>query len=101
MSIARRLLALACAILFPSFALAQAYPAKPVRMIIPFPPGGPTDLMGRMAADRLSKGLGVQVVPDNRGGAGGNIGFELCAKSPPDGYTVCMMTVAQSISHTV
>jgi len=67
-------------------------------MIIPFPPGGPTDLMGRIAADRLSKGLGVQVIPDNRGGAGGNIGFELCAKSPPDGYTVCMMTVAQSIS---
>jgi len=54
--------------------------------------------MGRIAADRLGKGLGVQVIPDNRGGAGGNIGFELCAKSPPDGYTVCMMTVAQSIS---
>ena len=89
---------LACAILLPSLALAQAYPAKPLRMIIPFPPGGPTDLMGRMAADRLSRGLGVQVIPDNRGGAGGNIGFELCAKSPPDGYTVCMMTVAQSIS---
>ena len=93
-----RLLTLACAIVFPSHALGQAYPAKPVRMIIPFPPGGPTDLMGRMAADRLSKGLGAQVIPDNRGGAGGNIGFELCAKSPPDGYTVCMMTVAQSIS---
>jgi len=89
---------LACAVLLPSLALAQAYPAKPLRMIIPFPPGGPTDLMGRMAADRLSRGLGVQVIPDNRGGAGGNIGFELCAKSPPDGYTVCMMTVAQSIS---
>ena len=98
MSIACRLLVLACAILLPSFALAQAYPAKPVRMIIPFPPGGPTDLMGRMAADRLSKGLGVQVIPDNRGGAGGNIGFEQCAKSPPDGYTLCGMTVAQSIS---
>lgn len=80
---------------------AQAYPAKPVRMIIPFPPGGPTDLMGRLAADRLSKGLGVQVIPDNRGGAGGNIGTELCAKSPPDGYTVCMMTVAQTISPAI
>ncbi len=79
-------------------ALAQAYPAKPVRMIIPFPPGGPTDLMGRMAADRLSRAWGVQVVADNRGGAGGNIGTELCAKSPPDGYTICMFTVAQSIS---
>lgn len=98
MSIARYLLALACATLCPALALAQAYPAKPVRMIIPFPPGGPTDLMGRMAADRLSRAWGVQVVADNRGGAGGNIGFEVCAKSPPDGYTVCMMTVAQSIS---
>ena len=98
MTHACRLLVLACATLFPSFALAQAYPAKPIRMIIPFPPGGPTDLMGRMAADRLSRGLGVQVVADNRGGAGGNIGFEQCAKSPPDGYTLCGMTVAQSIS---
>ncbi len=106
MILIRCLLAIACATLLPSLALAQAtstssgqaYPAKPLRMIIPFPPGGPTDLMGRIAADRLTKGLGVQVIADNRGGAGGNIGFELCAKSPPDGYTVCMMTVAQSIS---
>ena len=98
MTIARCLVTFACAVLFPSLALAQAYPARPLRMIIPFPPGGPTDLMGRMAADRLTKGLGVQVIPDNRGGAGGNIGFEQCAKSPPDGYTLCGMTVAQSIS---
>ncbi len=99
MIVIRCLLTLACStILSPSFALAQAYPVKPLRMIIPFPPGGPTDLMGRMAADRLTRGLGVQVIADNRGGAGGNIGFEQCAKSAPDGYTVCMMTVAQSIS---
>ena len=98
MTAVRRVLLVACVLLFPAWAAAQAYPAKPLRMIIPFPPGGPTDLMGRLAADRLSKGLGVQVVADNRGGAGGNIGFEQCAKSPPDGYTVCMMTVAQSIS---
>jgi tripartite-type tricarboxylate transporter receptor subunit TctC len=98
MAVIRVLLALACAALLPSVALAQAFPAKPIRMIIPFPPGGPTDLMGRLASERLSRSLGVQVIPDNRGGAGGNIGFELCAKSPPDGYTVCMMTVAQSIS---
>jgi tripartite-type tricarboxylate transporter receptor subunit TctC len=98
MTTVRRLLVFACAVLLPSGAAAQAYPAKPLRMIIPFPPGGPTDLMGRLAADRLSRSLGVQVVADNRGGAGGNIGFEQCAKSPPDGYTVCMMTVAQSIS---
>ena len=104
----RVLFFLACALL-PSVGAAQststgsgqAWPAKPIRMIIPFPPGGPTDLMGRLAADRLSKGLGVQVIPDNRGGAGGNIGTELCAKSPPDGYTVCMMTVAQTISPAI
>jgi len=87
--------------LAPACAVAQAYPAKPLRMLIPFPPGGPTDLMGRMAAERLARALNVQVVPDNRGGAGGNIGFELCAKSPPDGYTVCMMTVAQTISPAI
>jgi tripartite-type tricarboxylate transporter receptor subunit TctC len=98
MNAVSRLLLAASVLLLPTWAAAQAYPSKPVRMIIPFPPGGPTDLMGRLAADRLSKGLGVQVVADNRGGAGGNIGFEQCAKSPPDGYTVCMMTVAQSIS---
>ncbi len=80
---------------------AQNYPAKPLRFIIPFPPGGPTDLMGRTAADRLAKAWNVQVVADNRAGAGGNIGTELCAKSPPDGYTICMMTVAQTISPAV
>ncbi|MBI3935465.1 MAG: tripartite tricarboxylate transporter substrate binding protein [Betaproteobacteria bacterium] len=79
-------------------AQAQSYPAKPVRFIIPFPPGGPTDILGRMAADRLTKAWGIQVVADNRPGAAGNIGSELCARSAPDGYTVCMFTVAQSIS---
>ena len=77
---------------------AQQYPTKPVRFLINFPPGGPTDIMGRLAADHLSKAWGVQVVADNRGGAGGNIGFEQCAKTPPDGYTICMMTIAQSIA---
>jgi tripartite-type tricarboxylate transporter receptor subunit TctC len=80
---------------------AQAWPAKPVRFIINFPPGGPTDILGRIAADILSKSTGTQFVADNRGGAGGNIGMELCAKSPPDGYTVCMMTVAQTISPAI
>jgi tripartite-type tricarboxylate transporter receptor subunit TctC len=94
----RYALALVFVILPATAVLAQAYPAKPVRIIIPFPPGGPTDLMGRLAADRLTRAWGVQVVADNRPGAGGNIGTEVCAKSPPDGYTICMLTVAQSIS---
>ncbi|HYH43502.1 MAG TPA: tripartite tricarboxylate transporter substrate binding protein [Burkholderiales bacterium] len=91
--------AFACA-LCPG-AQAQQYPSKPVRVIIPFPPGGPTDIIGRMAADILTKAYGVQFIPDNRAGAGGNIGMELCAKSPPDGYTMCIMTVAQSIAPAI
>ena len=80
---------------------AQSYPSKPIRFIIPFPPGGPTDLMGRTAADRLARAWNVQVVADNRAGAGGNIGAEMCAKAPADGYTLCMMTVAQAISPSI
>lgn len=93
-----------CALLsFGACAAAQAqqYPAKPVRIIIPFPPGGPTDLMGRIAAERLSRAWGTQVVADNRAGAGGNIGTDLCAKAPADGYTLCVITVAQSISPAI
>ncbi len=81
--------------------LAQGYPSKPIRFIIPFPPGGPTDLMGRAAADRIARAWNVQVIADNRAGAGGNIGTELCAKALPDGYTLCMMTVAQTISPAI
>ena len=94
----RYALAMAAALTAATPALAQQYPVEPVRFIINFPPGGPTDIMGRLAADHLSKAWGVQVVADNRGGAGGNIGFEQCAKTPPDGYTICMMTIAQSIA---
>lgn len=82
-------------------AFAQTYPSRAVRFIIPFPPGGPTDIMGRLAADTLSKALGAQYIADNRPGAGGNIGTDLCAKSAPDGYTLCMMTIAQSISPSI
>ena len=97
-----RLMAAIAAIVCTSCAAqAQQYPTKPVRVLIPFPPGGPTDIIGRMVADILTKTHGVQFIPDNRAGAGGNIGMELCAKSPPDGYTLCIMTVAQSISPAI
>ena len=88
-------------IALPGVVAAQSYPTKPVRFIIPFPPGGPTDIMGRLAADTLSKAFGQQYIADNRGGAGGNIGTDLCSKAPADGYTICMMTVAQSISPSI
>ncbi len=87
--------------LCPFAAAAQQYPAKPVRFIIPFPPGGPTDIMGRMATDILSRATGQQFIPDNRGGAGGNIGAELCARAPADGYTLCMITAAQGVSPAI
>jgi len=80
------------------FAAAQGYPVKPVRMIIPFPPGGPTDIFGRMVAQHLSEAFKQQVIADNRPGAGGNIGVELASKSPADGYTLTCFTVAQSIA---
>jgi tripartite-type tricarboxylate transporter receptor subunit TctC len=76
---------------------AQPYPTKPVRMIIPFAPGGNTDIIGRVFAPRFGQFLGQQVVIDNRGGAGGAIGTEVAAKSPPDGYTLLMV----SASHTI
>ena len=80
---------------------AQNYPAKPVRFIIPFPPGGPTDILGRVVAQRLSEAWNVPVVADNRPGAGGNVGTEQCVKSPPDGYTLCMLSIAQTISPSI
>jgi tripartite-type tricarboxylate transporter receptor subunit TctC len=69
---------------------AQAWPAKPIRWIIPFPPGGPADINARMIAPRLSERLGQQVVVDNRPGAASNIGYEAAAKAAPDGYTMVM-----------
>jgi tripartite-type tricarboxylate transporter receptor subunit TctC len=78
-------------------ALAQApYPAKSVRLIVPYPPGGGTDTMGRMLAQKLTETLGQQVIVDNRPGGGANIGAELAAKSPADGYTLLMCTIAHA-----
>ena len=76
---------------------AQTYPARPVRLIVPFPPGGGTDTMARVIAPKLSEFLGQQLVPENRGGAGANIGAELAAKSPPDGYTLMLATITNAI----
>ncbi len=75
-------------------ALAQIYPTKPIRMIVAYPPGGGTDIVGRMMAQKLSENLGQTVVIDNRGGAAGSIGSEIAAKSVADGYTILMGNVA-------
>jgi tripartite-type tricarboxylate transporter receptor subunit TctC len=85
------LLALPLAILVgPAPAHAQAFPNKPVRLVVPFPPGGPLDTVGRALAQKLTEAWGQSVIVDNRPGAGGNIGADLVAKAAPDGYTVVM-----------
>ena len=85
-----RLLALVLLGALPAIALAQSYPTKPIRMVVPFPPGGPADVVARLLTDKLKAGLGQPVIVDNRGGAGGTLGIEQVAKSPPDGYTVLL-----------
>jgi tripartite-type tricarboxylate transporter receptor subunit TctC len=73
---------------------ADAWPTRSIRFIVPYPPGGPTDLMARSMSGRLTEALGQTVVVDNRAGAGGNVGAEVAAKSPPDGYTILMGAIS-------
>jgi tripartite-type tricarboxylate transporter receptor subunit TctC len=82
-----------CALLCTA-ALAQNYPSRPVRLVVPFPAGGSADLIGRAAAKKMSEGLGQQVVVENRAGAGGTIGAVAVARSPADGYTLGLGTVS-------
>jgi tripartite-type tricarboxylate transporter receptor subunit TctC len=77
---------------------ADGYPVKPIRFILPFPPGGGTDILGRLLSERLAARLGQPVVIENRGGAGGNVGAEAAAKSAPDGYTIVLVAPSLAIS---
>jgi tripartite-type tricarboxylate transporter receptor subunit TctC len=79
-------------------AVAQSYPARPVRMIVPFAPGGNTDIIGRVFAPKFGEFLGQPIVIDNRAGAGSVIGTEITAKSPPDGYVLLMVSAAHTIN---
>jgi tripartite-type tricarboxylate transporter receptor subunit TctC len=82
-------------------ASAQAYPAKPIKIIVPFPAGGTTDIVARLVAQRMTETMGQSVVVENRGGAGGTLGAELVAKSPPDGYTILMHNITFPMASVV
>jgi len=92
---------IAIAVLAAAPGWAQQYPVRPIRLVVPFPPGGGTDTMARIIGPKLGEALGQQVVTENRGGAGANIGAEIAAKSPPDGYTLMLATITNAISATV
>ena len=83
----------AVCIVAPHAMAQQNYPARPVRLIVPFPAGGVADVLGRMTAQRLSTQYGQQVVVENRGGSGGHVGAELAARAVPDGYTIMFGTI--------
>lgn len=82
-------------------AAGQTYPAKPVRLVLPFPAGGPTDFLGRLLGQKLAEQLGQPVIPENRPGAAGNVGAEFAAKQPPDGYTIVLAANTLAISRSL
>lgn len=92
------MLVIASCVLVSGAALAQAYPSRPIRMIMPFPPGGPTDIVGRLVAAKLSEQIGQSVVADSRPGASGNVGLEIASKALPDGYTIVLASPVIALS---
>jgi tripartite-type tricarboxylate transporter receptor subunit TctC len=83
------------------FAWAQAYPSRPVRIVVPFAPGGSTDIIGRLIGQRLSERLGQQFIIENRPGAGSNVGTEAVVNAPPDGYTLLLVGASSAINVTL
>ncbi len=88
-------------LLLPALALAQSYPAKPIRIIVPFPAGGTTDLVARMVQPKFQEFLGVQTIIENKGGAGGSIGANEAARAAPDGYTFLMVFDTHATNHHI
>ena len=99
-AVARCLIALVL-LICAGFGLAHAYPDRPVRLVVPYPPGGGTDVIGRLLAQRLGDRLGQQVIVENRGGAGGVIGTDIVAKAAPDGYTLLLVPTSHVINPSV
>src|SRR5437899_12056056 len=80
----------ALALVIPAVAVAQNFPVKPIKLVVPFPPGGPNDIIARAVGQRMSELIGQPVTIDNRGGAGGVLGTDAVAKAEPDGYTIAI-----------
>ena len=97
----KRLLAFAVGLAICAAAQAQPYPSKQIRFIVPFPPGGGNDIVGRIVAQKLAEGLKQTVVVDNRGGAGGTLGTEMTAKAPADGYTMLLNNISLAVNATL
>src|SRR2546423_10388439 len=85
----------------PLTASAQQYPTRPIKLIVPFAPGGNTDVAGRLIAEGIGPGLGQSIVVENKPGAGASIGADFVAKSPPDGYTILLASDAQNINPAI
>jgi tripartite-type tricarboxylate transporter receptor subunit TctC len=85
----------------PHGAAAESYPSRPIRLIVPFPPGGGNDIVARIVATKLAEGLGQQIVVDNRGGAGGTLGTDLTVKAPRDGYTLLVNNISLAVNHSL
>jgi tripartite-type tricarboxylate transporter receptor subunit TctC len=93
--------AFAALLVAPASATAQSYPVKPIRIVIPYPPGGTSDILARLLGAKLTEAWGQQVIADNRTGAGGNIAAELTARAAPDGYTVMLTDIGNFVTTSI
>src|SRR5437773_11415793 len=96
-----KLILIAVLVIAASAVCAQQYPTKPVRIVVPFAPGGGSDFIARFMAQRLTAGLGHQVIVENKPGAGGILGIEAGIKSPPDGYTLTLIASSYTVNPSV
>ena len=96
-----RFISLVGAVLLCVHAQAQEFPGKPVRLVVPFPPGGGTDVVARTVAPKMAEVLGQPIIVDNRAGAGGNVGAELAARSPADGYTILLAASTLAVNYSL
>ena len=101
----KRVLVLCCFLATGGFTICVAqsppYPTRPIRLVVPYPPGGGTDIIARIVGQKLTENLGQQIIVDNRGGAGGTIGTDIVSKSVPDGYTILMAPTSHAINPSI